>query len=71
MKNTSFLVLAAALVCGLNAMSGEMTAREKALKAAGLSGGSATAPATPGKPGAPASGGSGLVTVDFPVSGMM
>jgi copper chaperone CopZ len=69
MKSTGLFVLAAALVCGLQATSGEMTAREKALRASGL--GSAPATPAPSKPGAPASGGGGLVTVDFPVSGMM
>jgi copper chaperone CopZ len=72
MKKASLMVLAAALVCGLSATSAEMTAREKALKAAGLS--PSAPPAAPAKNAAAPAGATvsgNLVTVDFPTSGMM
>jgi copper chaperone CopZ len=73
MKSLCMSAAALALLVGFGIQAAEMTPEEKraaALKAAGLSPKPAAAKAEPGKPMTGGSG-SGIETVEFPVTGMM
>jgi len=74
MKSLCVSAMALALLAGFGLQAAEMTPEEKraaALKAAGLSPKPATAKTEAGKPAMTGGSGSGMETVEFPVTGMM